>query len=670
MKFDGGLDGNVSSPPTHSNYNYMSGAMLGGAGAPVAPPRFRLMHPHGFRLLKKSSVVERSMRNYFRLPDAPSDVIRHERQRVLRSLVQSESDERAEEARRIAGGSRGVALDGFLILNAAATDDPSHVDVVTLQSSRLVSSMPEDLAYFPHLLFLDVSENELQLEDLLMLEGLETLHMAYNKMQSLSGLDDVMQWQLEHQKSIIAEFRHDLTADGDEGISYEVLLPHLVALNLSYNQIPARELAFLSYFPFLQQLDLSGNNLKTLPDDIGLLQSVTHLALENNHFTSQTRQNEVDVFVALSTMPSLVEVNLNYNRISQVPPLVPVAECFFPKLEVVSLGHNPFTTPESVMELFSLHKTLRRVILVETPLAKDPSKSFKTQQLAESSVISAFLDAAAAPAEDGPTDSWQNESWFRLIAKRDDDPPLTTVTSAAASAAAAAAAERELQNSENKRVPHDPLHSTIDDTASSKVESEDRMPASPEEYLQWYYVELVFQEITVTKRKAREFLSASNSRKNLVTIPQHEEFMDIYRLAGAAKQRFRKRQEREKRSGPKPVELHIISKPVESSETEEDESESASEERHHAEPKEEGGDSVFLTAVDAEVTDGVQRDEKPASPHGRAPLKPILPSVCPVTTNVHGAMTELRALLRKPLPTLPYNTAHLTAVKKPSIRRR
>lgn len=753
-------------------------------GSGQIPPRFRLLHPHGFRMLKKSSVVERSMRNYFRLPEAPSDVIRMERKRIQKQLIQIEKDELVEE-RRVAGKNRsGIALDGFLLLNAGNTETPEEVEVVTLQSSKLTRSVPEDLSYFQNLFFLDVSENKLMLEDLLMLGGLETLHMAYNKIQSLRGIEEVLQWQLDHKKSIIVEFRPEVqrkdSDEYEEDAPFDVLLPHLSALNLSYNRIPATELSLLSFFPSLQQLDLSGNNLKALTLDMAALVSVTHLALEGNNFSSNSQYGS-DVFTALSTMPSLLEVNLNHNKLSVVPPLAPVpGHCFFPALEVVGLTHNRFATPESVVELAHLHRTLRRVVLSDTPLSKDPNGAVNTRMAFDQIVANVFVDLhpgsgvfeetqtrsglTGATEGDEKGDTWKDESWFRFIPQGEEGASgaKLDVKSAAAAAAAAAAAERKNQEArEAAGVASPPKEEKVESSCKGEAdvgaangdknaddffldneeyircddiefdaavkcdgeegvapnddeemehEAEAESAASldpvhqfstPEEYVAAFYVELLFQDSTYPKKTTRDFLSMTRGKERspLVTIPEYQEFMDIYRLAGGKRAQFKREEQRKKQKGIQSPTPLIITKD--------------SEEEHQMDPlsplrksrnvssptkrrkddslpsspsplscssplakEHTNADNVFLTAVNddgpfsnAESTEPNLSEASTPSPTKKPGARPLLPSVCPVTTNVHAAMTELRTLLRNPLPSLPYSTAHLTAPLKTKVPR-
>lgn len=469
---------------------------------PPPPPRFSLHHPHGFRLLKSSSVVERSLRHYFRLPEAPSAALNCERRCVQEQLLWLEKEEKESRQRMIRhrkGGSSynhtsgenddGIVLDGFLLLSASSCESPDEVKVVSLQCSQLEKTIPEDLVYFQNLSFLDLSENKLLLEDLLLLGGVRTLHLACNGISSLEDLHSVAQWQLNHRKSILVEsllpLQDPTLADTEETLvshttrsgmnpirekencidkknddhSFEILLPSLTALNLSYNRIPSSHICFLTYFPVLHQLDLSGNNLQFLPKDMSCLASVSHLALECNNFTIASSSafsaasksfsgGAIGLFQSLSTMPSLLEVNLNRNHIECVPPLSPLPGLpfFFTRLKVVGLAHNPIKKVDDILPLISLHHTLRRLALFETPLSIEPKESTRAQYVVDNVVEALFkakivVDARVTSTKEGrenekknvpekkcqpcnssspksteiEDDLWTNDTWSRLI---------------------------------------------------------------------------------------------------------------------------------------------------------------------------------------------------------------------------------------------------------------
>ncbi|ORC92554.1 putative leucine-rich repeat protein (LRRP) [Trypanosoma theileri] len=484
------------------------------SGEHIPRPEARVVHPQGFRILKDRSVIERSLRSYFRLPPAPSTHLKQERRRAQRQLLAVEMSEDAEDARFFSATMEGslrqppmasgsmqprLLLDGFMLLCAGAQPEPEAVEAVTLQCSHLVGVIKDDLTHFRNLRFLDVSENELLLEQLLPLTGLEVLHLAYNKINSLAGVARAVQEQQQQQqlqqkqensgngnifsnrsgircsasgvgpnatrnsasiRSAAAYYAKEISAatvtsrtktttgtesppldiEGnscqamernsfvsgvnsswsgyiDAGVGYfsphqkvtgltqetsecslhDVLLPNLHALNLSFNSIPPNDVLHLSYFPFLEKLDLSGNNLRVLPQDLAGLTCVTHFALERNHFSDGK-----SVFAALSTMPALIEVNLNHNELRRVPPLS-VRDghgLCFPTIEVIGLAHNRVETAQDVAALSELVKTLRRVVLAGNPIARKKKEQGEAQALFAQSVMNMYWEQTGISGKD------------------------------------------------------------------------------------------------------------------------------------------------------------------------------------------------------------------------------------------------------------------------------
>lgn len=62
----------------------------------------------------------------------------------------------------------------------------------------MVSTKVEDLGWFIYLVSLDISENELALEDFVYLTGLQTLNISANKIQTLALAENVTFKNLEN----------------------------------------------------------------------------------------------------------------------------------------------------------------------------------------------------------------------------------------------------------------------------------------------------------------------------------------------------------------------------------------------------------------------------------------------------------------------------------------
>lgn len=86
--------------------------------------------------------------------------------------------------------------------------------------------------------------------------------------------------------------------------------PNITALNLEFSEIDTIDtlLPLLARFPRLQQLDLSGNRLTTLPASLAALKEIQYLNISNNLF--EDCQNLIP---ALQTLPQLVELAVSVN---------------------------------------------------------------------------------------------------------------------------------------------------------------------------------------------------------------------------------------------------------------------------------------------------------------------------------------------------------------------
>jgi len=273
-------------------------------------PRALKVHPRGFKVLTKTSPIERSLVTYFRLPSLPTR--RHQ-----------EEGEQVEKMMRFvnSGRPKEAVLDGFTLLDACKVEDPEDGIEAILNDANLCKVIPEDLAFFTKLEFLDLGENQIQFAHLSALTALQELHLHCN--------------QLTHIHCPAAAFQE------------------LETLNLSYNQLDGSVFMELAKLPVLQRVDLSCNGIAALPSDLSFLKGLTQLALENNELSRES------TFHALGSIPGLLEVNLNYNKLRCVPRVRPGG---FPNLEVIGLAANKFEFFEDLYTLTE-YPNLRRVVL-------------------------------------------------------------------------------------------------------------------------------------------------------------------------------------------------------------------------------------------------------------------------------------------------------------------
>lgn len=185
---------------------------------------------------------------------------------------------------------------------------------------NLLQELPEEVSQLCDLEEMDLSNNQLSTipDSLGGLAGLVKLNLAQNKLKSLPPgistmknlrLLDCTHNQLESVPSVLAEMasleqlylRHNRLR----------VLPQLPScrslkeLHLGNNQIEAVEAEHLQHLGSLSVLELRDNKVKSLPEEISLLQSIERLDLVNNDISSLPS--------SLSLLPQLKMLTLEGN---------------------------------------------------------------------------------------------------------------------------------------------------------------------------------------------------------------------------------------------------------------------------------------------------------------------------------------------------------------------
>jgi Leucine-rich repeat (LRR) protein len=172
------------------------------------------------------------------------------------------------------------SLDGFLLLEASGMEFPEDSRLVSLSGKRLNSVVEEDLEHFVGLVYLDLSENYLELHYFENLPKLRELRLCCNEITNIESI---------------------------------VGFKRLQTLDLSYNRLKLPDVQSLYNIPLLRELNLNGNYLKSVPKDICNFRSLEKLSLENNEIANN------DIFIHLSAMPTLRELSLAYNFLGSIP---------------------------------------------------------------------------------------------------------------------------------------------------------------------------------------------------------------------------------------------------------------------------------------------------------------------------------------------------------------
>eukprot|EP00947_MAST-08B_sp_MAST-8B-sp1_P002829 g2829.t1 len=128
-------------------------------------------------------------------------------------------------------------LDGFLLLDACRVEMPDEATRADLQCMDIEGVTEEDMSFFQNLAFVDLGENSVPLEQLRTLPGLQELRLHCNSVRDVGGI-------------------------GPDGF------PKLEVLDLSYNMLETDAIGRLAQLPRLRRLDLTCNELTTLPRNL------------------------------------------------------------------------------------------------------------------------------------------------------------------------------------------------------------------------------------------------------------------------------------------------------------------------------------------------------------------------------------------------------------------
>ncbi|XP_075000142.1 X-ray radiation resistance-associated protein 1 [Calonectris borealis] len=182
-------------------------------------------------------------------------------------------------------------LDESFLMRHRCVKNPSDLCSVNISSQNLVSAKEEDFEKFDCIAFINAAENLLTLEPFRKFPGLRELELSLNGLRNLK-----------------------ITA-GD--------FLHLKDLDLSYNNLSPQDIWTLGDLSQLKVLRLTANGLRSLPPDLTGSSDSAHLRFPSLEVLSldDNRLSDPGVFVSLSHLCSLRELNLDRNRISAVPYL-------------------------------------------------------------------------------------------------------------------------------------------------------------------------------------------------------------------------------------------------------------------------------------------------------------------------------------------------------------
>ncbi|XP_040513846.1 X-ray radiation resistance-associated protein 1 isoform X2 [Gallus gallus] len=182
-------------------------------------------------------------------------------------------------------------LDEPFLMKHHCLKHPSDLCSVNISGQNLVSAKEDDFEKFDCVAFINAAENLLTLEPFRKFPGLRELELPLNGLRNL--------------KITPGEFKH------------------LEDLDLSYNNLSPEDIWVLGDLSQLKVLRLTANGLRSLPPDLAGSWGSAHLRFQSLEvlLLDDNRLSDPGVFVSLSHLCSLRELNLDRNRISAVPYL-------------------------------------------------------------------------------------------------------------------------------------------------------------------------------------------------------------------------------------------------------------------------------------------------------------------------------------------------------------
>jgi Leucine-rich repeat (LRR) protein len=166
-----------------------------------------------------------------------------------------------------------------MIMHKFDLEIPEQASAVILKNLKLGDVFEDDMKYFVNLTYLNLRDNQkIPMYKLRNLTNLVNLDLSFNKIEDLKILSSEVV-NTEHKNHGLVSFK---TADPFKCMTH---------LNLSFNNLSIESLGrILVLKNSLKLLDLSGNNLFTLPEIFTQFEKLETLNLSNNSFKN-TKEN-------------------------------------------------------------------------------------------------------------------------------------------------------------------------------------------------------------------------------------------------------------------------------------------------------------------------------------------------------------------------------------------
>lgn len=274
------------------------------------------------------------------------------------------------------------------ILEANHERDPEKIYEINLYASDLTKI--NNLQKFKKLRVLDLSCNYIpKIENLNENGDIRELKLYGNRiqqMENLTSLRELSNLQLQHNKiKTIGKSLSQCTKIKTLNLSSNHIMKidsselsccsHLTVLDLSSNLLD--NLSVVNYLPNLEELNISGNRLRTV--DFNRCKKLQDIDLSGNEVKDisglkgmaclqilNVSNNRIVSFKSVGKLKSLTELHAAENHISEVS-LMPN---LFPQLEILNISRNYITSFEEVCTLNNLEE-LSELFISGNPFSND-----------------------------------------------------------------------------------------------------------------------------------------------------------------------------------------------------------------------------------------------------------------------------------------------------------